>query len=274
MILDDVKVYINDNLVDEDTTAVLLIGSWANGNYSDPFDIDLMVIKKAQLTEMYRQDIPTDTFQLDVYIYDQDALYSDLDGKQESLNHINNISLALLGLVTAQILYDKEGTVSSKIDIAKEWSWDSSSLSYLDIPVENSEDGWIKNAIDEDMKLLEIAKQRFADGQPITTRKKDYPSLLVDVDEAKAKLLMDQLNIAYTKLGVGIEWSELNDAKKSLACAEWKKAFASMKDVLRYMLRYELPSVPEQILDPNLWNSPSMHSISNELESALITAFS
>ena len=54
MIIDEVKSYIQKELIDDDTMSVLLIGSWANNNFSDPYDIDIMIIKKAQLTEMLK----------------------------------------------------------------------------------------------------------------------------------------------------------------------------------------------------------------------------
>ncbi len=273
MVLEEVKKYIHEKLIDEDTSAVLLIGSWATGNYSDPFDIDIMLIKKAQLSEMYRMDVPTDNFQLDVYVYDHNSLYNDLNGEQDSLNHINNISLALLGLCTAEVLYDHDQTINQLIELAKNWNWNSSSENYLNFEVNLSEIEWIKNAMNEDIRALELAKERFKSGKAITTRKKDYPELLIDVDEEKSRNLMALVEKAYASLGLTIQWSELNDARKSLANSEWNKAFASMKDVLRYMLRYALPSVPEQILDPNLWNSTSINNISEELKIALKTAF-
>ncbi|MCY3414675.1 MAG: hypothetical protein INQ03_23700 [Candidatus Heimdallarchaeota archaeon] len=271
MVLDEVKKYLLEHVLDDDTGAILIIGSWAKGDHSDPMDIDVMIVKKYQLTEMYNHEYNANSFQIDAYVYDQDTLLSELQGSPNNIDEINNVSMALLGLKNSLIIYQKEDLADKLIAMANSWSWKQELIDYLNPKIDMPDSGWRKKAVEEDLILFEEARKRLLQGQPITSRKKDYVVLLQDYSEQYALDLMDLVDVAYKELAIEIMWTEFKDAKTSLSAGNWSKTVASLKDVLRYLLRYNLPTAPLHLLDPNLWISEM--SISPALEQALEMAF-
>lgn len=273
MVLEEVKQYIIDNMVDEDTTSISIIGSWGKGVGKDPFDIDVLVVKKFQLTEMYNQTIEETNFHLDVWIYDHDSLQESLEQPIIDINQINRISLTILGLSSADVIYMKDDTIKQKIEKAKNWNWDHNLKDLLKFELSSNGDGWIKNAISEDLRYLNAAITRLGEGKPVTHRKKDYPEIMEQGDEIRATKLMELTLMAYNSMNVDIKWTELRDAQRSLDLGDWNNCLASLKDILRFLLRYDLPSTPQQLMDPNLWLSVTEMQISTNLRTALEFAF-
>ena len=78
---------------------------------------------------------------------------------------------------------------------------------------------------------------------------------------------------AYTELGLEVSWPELADANKAIDTKEWKIALASIKDVLRFVLRYDLHTTPNQLLDPSIWQDTDEVELTESLEEALKIVF-
>ncbi|MHA2249439.1 MAG: hypothetical protein ACXAD7_03705 [Candidatus Kariarchaeaceae archaeon] len=267
-VLDTSKEWANNNLIDDDTLAILLVGSWARGEIGDPNDIDLIIIKQFQLVGISHQEHKQAEFSLDTWVHDRDALKSDLFEDAVDLNQINNISMLITALCDAIIWYEKEPFVVEFIEKAKNWSWDSSYTKYLEFDHSPPTTPWARKAYDENLKLLEAGNKRLHEGKPVSHRRKDYPELVSDANEHLAKECMELTIKAYDSLGIDRSWSEFADAKKALSMAKWNDVIDSLKDVLRFILRYELPAVPDQLLDPRIWIKPDSMSLSDPVKAA------
>ncbi|MDH5403929.1 MAG: hypothetical protein OEY49_15635 [Candidatus Heimdallarchaeota archaeon] len=274
-VLDKAREWSLSNLKDIDSVAVLLVGSWARGTGTDVNDIDIIIIKRNQLSAIYHEEHVLDGYTLDIWVHDLDNLNNELTKKADDLNQVGNISLVLSFLKDAVIWYQDE----SLIDIgklqekAKAWKWDNSYKDYLSFKTSMPTSDWAKIAYSENLELLDAALKRLDSGEPISHRRKDYPELFKDVSEEKAKDAVEKTVQAYNHLGLTREWTELKDATKAIDTGDWVNAIASIKDVLRFIIRYDLPSVPEQLMDPNLWSSGEQMTMSSELLEALKAAF-
>ena len=119
------------------------------------------------------------------------------------------------------------------------------------------------------LNLLENVKNCIREGRPISHRIKDYPELITDFEEEIAKRLMEITAKAYSDLGIKREWTEYKDAKKALQYQEWGLAVASLKDVLKFLIRSSLESPPNQLLDPNIWCLAEEADLPTNLKRAL-----
>ena len=189
------------------------------------------------------------------------------------LNQINNTSMVLSFLPDTVIWYEKEPFINNLIEKAKSWTWNADYEKFFDIVSQPPTTPFLRSAYDENINLLNAAKNRLRIGKPISHRRKDYPELISESSENKAKLVLELTEKAYVSLGIERKWTEFDDGRKAVKTGNWGVALASLKDVLRFILRYELPTVPEQLLDPNLWKSVEDMKISDELHSALQEAY-
>ncbi len=260
-----VEKYCLEKLVDENVNTILLIGSWAKGISNDNFDIDLIVIRDAQLVDMYNEQINEDDFSLDIWYYDERSLYSDLQKKPEDLNKINTVSLTLLGLSGAKVIFDRNNTINKLFEIVSNWKWPEDTIKLLEFETEAPSSGWQKRAYEENIKQLEIGRECIKNNLPFTHRRKDYPELLYDTDEENVMQARELIKSAYNKLGISVQWSEWRDFEKAIRMRQWAIAFATIKDVARFILRYDLPSVPLQNLDPRIWHDATITELSPEV---------
>lgn len=268
MVLDLVKQFCKESLVDEDTQSVILTGSWARGDGTDVNDIDIIIIKQFQLVDIHNYHIEKRHFTLDIWQYDKDSFINFLTTIPEELNQIHKISLILKGLVDSTIIYDKEDFIGLYSSIAQNWSWNADSINLMNFPSEEPIKEWAKRAYHENLRYLELAKTNIATGQAISHRRKDFPDMLVNADETKVMAIMYLIQESYDQLGIEVKWPELEDAKKAINMKEWKSALASQKDVLRYILRYDLPTTPNQLLDPSIWQDTDQVDLTESLEKA------
>ncbi len=273
MILEKAKEYALNNLVDDETVAILLVGAWARGEGTDVNDIDVVVIKQYQLVGISHIEFPGDGFTLDCWIHDKDAMIYELSVEPIDANALTTLSLTLRFLKDAIVWFEKNPFVDELKQRAIEWKWNPELTKLLEFDAPEPESSWAKNAYHENLKFLELAKKRLLEGQPVTHRRKDYPELNQDYDEETAKKLMDMTKAAYNNLGIERDWPEFKDAEKALNHGNWKNTVASLKDVLRFILRYELPSVPDQLLDPKIWHNAEQVHLSEETLTALKIAY-
>lgn len=273
-ILEKAESWALENLKNEDTVAILLVGSWARGSGTDVNDIDIIVVKQFQLTAINHEEHKLGEFTLDIWIYDKEAMIDELQKDCINLNQINNTSMVLSFLPDSIIWYEKEPFISNLIEKAKSWHWNPEYENLLNIPSQPPTTSFLVTAYNENVNLLNTAKNRLHEGKPISHRRKDYPELIIDTSESKAKLVLELTEKSYASLGIDRKWTEFDDGRKAVKTGNWGVALASLKDVLRFIIRYELPTVPEQLLDPNLWKSVEDMKISDELHLALQEAYS
>jgi hypothetical protein len=129
------------------------------------------------------------------------------------------------------------------------------------------------NAYKENLQLLDAAKLRLNEGKPVSHRRKDYPELIEEKTEEKARTVLELTENAYLLAGIDRNWTEFDDGRKAIQTGSWGNAVASLKDVLRFLVRYQLSSVPEQLLDPSIWKAIEDMTLSDELKAALEQAY-
>lgn len=273
-ILDNAKEWALNNVIDDDTLAVLLVGSWARGQGTDVNDIDVIVIKQYQLFAIMDQEHKQEGYTLDVWIHDIDAIKSELEDPASDLNQVNNISMILSFLDSCVVWFEREPIIDDLKTRVSSWSWDPDYHKFLEFNSVEPEADYLKNAYNESLAILEASKKRLDGGKEVSHRRKDYPELVKESSEELAQKVLGLTLTAYEKMGIERHWTEFGDAKKAVSMGNWGNALASLKDVLRFMIRYDLPSVPEQLLDPSIWKTVEDMHISPELAEALKAAFS
>lgn len=274
MVLDDAKRWCLDNLRDDDTDAILLVGSWGRGEGKDPMDVDIIIIKSRQIVAIDHKEYKNPNFALDCWIHDKNSMLSELMNSPTDANAITSLSQILSFLRDCQVWYETTPFIAEWKQKALAWKWDTNIKDLLMFSANEPSVLWAKIAFNENMSLLEAAKKRVDIGLPISHRRKDYPEISSPSDENKAKKSIELTEIARQTIGFDIIWSELKDAKKAIQTGKWSDVIDSVKDVLRYMIRYALPSVPDQLLDPSLWKTAEEMSLSKEMLDALQETFS
>jgi len=272
-VLDTAKNWALENLKDDDTVSILLVGSWAKGSGTDVNDIDVIVIKQFQLIAIAHQEHKLDNFTLDIWIYDKDAIKEDIYGTACDLNQINNTSMILSFLENAVVWYETEPIVSNLQETVSNWSWSPEYQKFLEFKEQPPSILYLLNSYQENLQLIEAAKTRLNEGKPVSHRRKDYPELILEKSEEKARKVLDLTEKAYLMSGIDRHWTEFDDGRKAIQTGQWGNAVASLKDVLRFIVRYQLPSVPEQLLDPSIWKAVEEMTISEELMEALEEAY-
>lgn len=274
MVLEKAKAWAIENLVDDETIALLLVGAWARGEGTDINDIDVVQIKQFQLVAISHIEFPADGFVLDCWIHDKDAMIYEMSVDPMDSNAITTLSITLRFLKDAIIWFEKEPFFVEELQQrAKEWKWNPELVSLLEFKAEEPQTNWARNAFLENQKFLEVARQKLLKGEPVTHRRKDYPEINQDYDQETATKLWEATKKAYGNLGIQRDWPEFKDAEKALNHKNWKNAVASLKDVLRFILRYELPSVPDQLLDPRIWKNAEEVHLSEDTLQALKIAY-
>lgn len=272
-VLETAKNWALENLIDDDTVSILLVGSWAKGSGTDVNDIDIIVIKQYQLIAIAHQEHRLENFALDIWVHDKDAIKEDIYGTATDLNQINNTSMILSFLDSAVVWYETEEIVAELKQKTTNWSWPLDYSKLLEFENHIPSTPYLLNAYNENCQLLEAAKVRLQEGKPISHRRKDYPELVQEKSEEKAKMVHDLSENAYLISGIDRHWTEFDDGRKAIQTGHWGNAVDSLKDVLRFIVRYQLPSVPEQLLDPSIWKTIEDMTLSEELEKALEEAY-
>jgi len=176
-------------------------------------------------------------------------------------------------LPNAIVWYESDSIVNELQDKASNWSWPSEYSKFLEFQNLPPTSSYLLNAYNENLQLIEAAKLRLSEGKPISHRRKDYPELIQGKSEEKALKVHDLTENAYLLSGIDRHWTEFDDGRKAIQTGNWSIAVASLKDVLRFIVRYQLLSVPEQLLDPSIWKSIEDMTLSDELKTALEEAY-
>lgn len=257
-------------------TRVVLAGSWARGTARDTNDIDIFLISDELNgdTMVRHEEHVLDEFTLDVWLYKAKHFKQMLTKWPKDLNDIHDISLILSFLRDARVWHDPGHVLDEFIEKAKEWEWNAEYKKYLEINAEVPTVQWARKAYEEDLEILRAAGERLDRGRPISHRRKDYDELTVEVDEQFTAKVRDLTLKAYTALEIRREWTELSDAKKAFNLGRWGNALASLKDVLRFLVRQCLGTdAPPIRLDPGLWSKAEKASLHPALLEALRAAF-
>ena len=268
-LLEQVKDFILDKFNLREIKAIILVGSYATGRQQVYSDIDIVIFKKNQKIPVERLENRFKDYDLDIWLYNQNYLMDAFQREITSPNDLGEISLFLRFFREAVIWYQEDEFLDKYIDSSIKWEWKYEVELLIDFPIQIPKEKWAKNALDEHLSLLKNVKNCIGEGKPISHRIKDYPELITDFEEEIAKRLMEITAKAYSDLGIKREWTEYKDAKKALQYQEWGLAVASLKDVLKFLIRSSLESPPNQLLDPNIWCLAEEADLPTNLKRAL-----
>ncbi len=274
MVLEKAVNWAKANLYDETTDGLMLIGSWARNREGDINDIDFAQIKKNQLAAIEQREVIQDDFILDVWVYDYNALRFDLTEPPVDSNQIANISISLQFLLDGEILQERGDSISELKNLAKSYTWDKDTEDLLNFNSTPPSNQFLQKAYEENLILIQLIKEKIHVNKPATFRRKDYPRLNQVTDPSEIQNLFQLTKDSYNKLGITRNWPQFKDAEKALLIKNWSGVLSSIKDVLTYILRYELPSVPDQLIDPNIWRSVENFKINPVTMKAIELAYS
>ena len=273
-ILDELKNRVIQDLLDEETLAVLLVGSWANGTAKEFSDIDLVVIRSDQTPFINNKKYEFQGKILDVWFHDAEYMIKVLNKQIESLSDIYQTSLYLSFLRNCKVWFEKDQFIQNRIKLSQEWKWKSEHRIFIKMLGKPPQIPWAKKAYEENLQMLALFESRFDNGLPITHRLKDYPELHLPTNEIKAKELFQITMKLFEEARFEREWTEVIDAKKAIKNENWIIAFISSKDILYFLLRRAVkpPSSMER-RDPSLWEFAEDKIIPVELVKALEIAY-
>jgi len=273
-ILEELKNRVIEDLLDEETLAVLLVGSWADGTAKEFSDIDLVVIRSEQTPFIHNKKYEFQGKILDVWFHDAEYMMKAVNKQIESLSDIYQASLYLSFLSNCKVWFEKESFIQNRIELSQKWKWKAEHRMFIKLMGKPPTVSWAKKAYEENMQMLLLFENRFDNGLPITHRLKDYPELHLPVSENKAKELFQITMKLFEEERFEREWTEVIDAKKAIKNENWILAFISSKDVLYFLLRRALkpPSTMER-RDPSFWEFAEDKIIPVELLKALEIAY-
>ena len=253
MLVDKVREYSLKELVTPNTRSILLVGSAVYKRETEFNDIDILILQDNQNQPIQNKEIPFNSTVLDIWTHDIDYFRSTINMVANDLNEVENISLYISLLSNAVVWYDDGSTINLYIDRVKNWKWKKEYTKFLNIKVKQPVFLWAKQAVKEDLILLDKIKENLKKGKPISHRRKDYPGLIIPANKDQVKLAAESIKDIFQSMGIKREWTEWKDTKKYIQKNDWDKALASIKDVLRFIARNMIKNTPEQILDPNIW---------------------
>ncbi|NPD88817.1 MAG: hypothetical protein HGN29_08825 [Asgard group archaeon] len=272
-ILTKLKNLVLEDLLDENTLAVLLVGSWADGTAKEFSDIDLVVIRTNQTPFIHNKKYEFQGKILDVWFHDVEYMMKALNKQIESLSDIYQASLYLSFLRNCEVWFEKEQFIQNRITLCQEWEWKPEHRIFIKMMGKPPKTPWAKNAYEENLHMLALFENRFDNGLPITHRLKDYPELHLPADETRAKDLFQITMKLFEEARFEREWTEVIDAKKAIKNENWTIAFISSKDILYFLLRRAVNPPSMERRDPSLWEFAEDRIIPAELLQALEIAY-
>ena len=271
--LEELRNRVIEDLLDEETLAVLLVGSWANGTAKEFSDIDLIVFRSDQTPFIHNKKYEFQGKILDVWFHDAEYMLKVINKQIESLGDIYQASLYISFLQNCKVWFEKEKFIQNKIDLCKNWKWKPEHRLFVKMMGKPPTIPWAKKAYDENLELLARYEYRFDNGLPITHRLKDYPELHPVVEKPKAMELYEITMFLYREQRIEREWTELVDANKAIKEKNWSVAFVSLKDVLYFLLRRYTSPPSMELRDPSFWTFIEEKILSAEFIQALEIAY-
>jgi len=118
--LEELRNRVIEDLLDEETLAVLLVGSWADGTAKEFSDIDLVVFRTNQTPFIHNKKYEFQGRILDVWFHDAEYMLKTVNKQIESLSDIYQASLYLSFLQNCKIWYEKEHFIQNRIKLSQE----------------------------------------------------------------------------------------------------------------------------------------------------------
>ena len=272
-ILEQIKKWSLENLLDESTLSILLVGSWAEGIQTEISDIDIVVIKESQSPFIQNKKVSILEKHLDIWFHDKNYMLNTINKQIESLSDIYQISLYVSFFGKCTVWYEKEKFVQYNLKLCEKWKWNPENRLYIQMMGKPPESPWAIKAYEENLEILARYEYRFDNGLPITHRLKEYPELHPIVEETKVMELYKATMFLYQEQRIEKEWTEVIDAKKAIQEKKWALAFVSLKDVLYFLLRRYTSPPAMELRDPSFWSFIESKIIPAEFDKALEIAY-
>ncbi len=272
-ILSKLKDCVLEDILDDDTLSILLVGSWADGTAKELSDIDLVVIKREQTSFIQNKKLEFQGKILDVWFHDAEYMLKAINKQIENLGDIYQASLYLSFLQNCKVWFERDHFIQNKIDLSKNWKWKPEHRLFVKMIGKPPKTSWAKKAYDENLELLSLYEYKFDNGLPISHRLKEYPELHPVIEESKVMELYDAIMFLYREQRIEREWTELLDAKKAIKEKNWSVAFVSLKDVLYFLLRRYTSPQSIELRDPSFWTFVEDKILLAELVKALEIAY-
>ncbi|MHA1912198.1 MAG: hypothetical protein ACTSYA_10930 [Candidatus Kariarchaeaceae archaeon] len=267
------KDWCFENYLDFATLSIMQVGSSVYKEDHEINDVDILIIKDGMEVNYTREKHELINVTVDALIIDSNHFVELMESPPTDFQTIRDLSLFLVCLRKGRIWYQRYLFLEGYVKLAKNWQWDPNLKKLLNFKLKEPKKEWAKNAYFEHLQILEIIKRRLDTGEPISHRRKEMPDVWVQVDEIKARSLFEKTKIVYEKMAISNEWTEWGDAKKAIELEDWIKAFYSMKDVLRWILRKVISNPPSELFDPTLWSIADKTKLPKELLAALEEAY-
>jgi len=272
-ILEKIKKWALENLLDDHALCIFLIGSWAEGIQSEKSDIDIVVVKESLSPFIQNKKILVLEQHLDIWFHDKEYMLKTINKQIECLSDIYQISLYVSFFGKCDVWYEKDDFIQKNISICDKWQWNPEHRIYIKMMGKPPEALWLKKAYDENLEILSRYEYRFDNGLPISHRLKEYPELHPIVEESKVMELYKATMFLYQEQRIEKEWTEVIDAKKAIQEKNWSVAFVSLKDVLYFLLRRYTSPPSMELRDPSFWSFTEGKIIPAEFIKALQIAY-
>ena len=272
-ILVKIKTWIIANLVDDNTDAALLVGSWVEGRATEKSDIDIILIKNNQPTPIQNIKTNVEGRNLDIWIHSQEYMKETFQKTNSSLSDIYQKSLFLSFLNNCKVWFERENFIEKCKPIFEGWEWDSKDRIYIKMLGKPPKSEWAKKAYDENLLLLSQFENNFDNNLPISHRLKDYPEVYKSVKKSKVMDLYKAVIPLFEELNLEREWTEITDSKKAILEENWSVAFVSLKDILYFLLRRYVSPPSMERRDPSFWTFVESKIIPQEYINALEIAY-
>ena len=268
------KDWCFENYLDFATLSIMQVGSSVYKEDHEINDVDILIIKDGMEVNYTREKQALNGVAVDALIIDSNHFVELMESPATDFQTIRDLSLFLVCLRKGRIWYQRYLFLEGYVELAKNWQWDPELKKLLNFKLKEPEKEWAKKAYFEHLQILELIEKRLETGEPISHRRKEMPDVWIQVDEAKARSLFEKTKIVYEKMAITNEWTEWGDAKKAIELKDWVKAFYSMKDVLRWILRKVISKPPSELFDPMLWSIAEKTKLPEELLAAFEEAYS
>ncbi|NHJ49590.1 MAG: hypothetical protein FK733_17505 [Asgard group archaeon] len=274
-LLEKIKNWSIENLVDNKTIVIIITGSAIQKPIEECNDIDIFIIKDEAKKNFYRSEEYYENYLLDLNYLTIDELNQKLKIKATDFWEMNWTSVYLELIRTGMIWYQRDSDFEHFLELGRNWQWDESCFEFIDFKDhQEPEKVWLKKAYYEHLELLAVIKKRLEKGEPISYRRKDLPEMRKKADKQKAKKIYESFIAVYNKLSLQEDWEEVVYARKAMQKQDWDSVVLNVKDGTRWLI---LPYIREEkidILDPKLWKILENKKITDEITAVIKEQYS
>ncbi len=261
--VEDIFEHIRER-IDDETSAILLVGSRVDGTHREDSDIDFVIVRRNQDRPIINQKETFHSHELDLWFYDEEFITGLLERPASNYADLSLQSLVLSFLWSNSLVYRRDEMIDDILLTSKVWTWSEEVRTLLDYDSVPPQDKTLRKYYFENLDLLRIMRMRLDENKTVSHRSKDNKEHLIEQDDEGIHEVYNSVVAAYQSEGISREWTELADARKAIKKERWTLAVASLRDVLRFLVRIDCRLSEYDIVDPMMWTLAE-NSLSNDL---------